>query len=76
MYHYVLIHDSVRPFVTTSLVNKVIKKLLLNKGVIPAVQINDSIKVINKKKVVKNLDRNNIFTSQTPQGFILSSLID
>ncbi len=76
IYQYVLIHDSVRPFVTTSLVNKVIKKLLLNKGVIPAVQINDSIKVINKKKVVKNLDRNNIFTSQTPQGFILSNLIE
>ncbi len=76
MYHYVLIHDSVRPFVTESLVNKVIKKLILSKGVIPAIQINDSIKLINKKKVIKNIDRSNVFISQTPQGFILKNLID
>ena len=76
LYRYVLIHDSVRPFVTISLVNKVINKLMLNKGVIPAIQINDSIKVINKKKVVKNLDRSNVFVSQTPQGFILNNLIE
>ena len=76
MYRYVLIHDSVRPFVTPSLVNKVINKLMFNKGVIPAIQINDSIKVINKKKVVKNLDRRNLFVSQTPQGFILNNLIE
>ena len=75
IYQYVLIHDSVRPFVTTSLVNKVIKKLLLNEGVIPAIKINDSIKVINNNKVIKNLDRNKVFASQTPQ-VILNHLIE
>ena len=43
----------VKTFCNHKLVNKVINKLLLNKAVIPVIGINDSIKVINKKKLLK-----------------------
>ena len=56
----IVVHDAVRPFVTVSLVNKLMKKLISNKGVIPAVQINDSVKYINKEIIIKNLDRKNL----------------
>ena len=55
---------------TVSLINKVIKKLQSNEGVIPVIPITDSIKLVEKNKIIKNLDRNKIFVSQTHRDLI------
>ena len=70
-----MIHDAVRPFVSKSLINNVITKLSTANAVIPVVQINDSVKTIRKRKVIKNIDRSELFLSQTPQGFYLKDIV-
>ena len=70
-----MIHDAVRPFVSNSLINNIITKLSTANAVIPVIQINDSVKTIRKRKVIKNINRNELFLSQTPQGFYLKDIV-
>ena len=65
----VLIHDAARPNITVNIINKIIKSLKKNKAVIPCLKIKDSVKSINTKKRIKNLNRKQINITQTPQGF-------
>ena len=65
----VLIHDAARPNITVNIINKIIKNLKKNKAVIPCLKIKDSVKSINTKKRIKNLNRKQINITQTPQGF-------
>ncbi|MEC8100229.1 MAG: 2-C-methyl-D-erythritol 2,4-cyclodiphosphate synthase [Pseudomonadota bacterium] len=75
IYKHILIHDAVRPFASTRLINNIIRKLSTTNAVIPVIQINDSVKVIRKRKVIKNIDRSELFLSQTPQGFYLKDIV-
>ena len=75
IYKYILIHDAVRPFVSNSLIDNIISKLSTANAVIPVIQINDSVKVIRKRKVIKNINRSELFLSQTPQGFYLKDIV-
>ena len=75
IYKYILIHDAVRPFVSNSLIDNIITKLSTANAVIPVIQINDSVKVIRKRKVIKNINRSELFLSQTPQGFYLKDIV-
>ncbi|SHN60732.1 bifunctional 2-C-methyl-D-erythritol 4-phosphate cytidylyltransferase/2-C-methyl-D-erythritol 2,4-cyclodiphosphate synthase [Desulfovibrio litoralis] len=78
---HVLIHDSARPFASTSLANKIIQ--VLNDGgdaVIPGVKVSDTIKQIQENngtiEVKQTPDRNLLRAVQTPQGFKLKELKD
>ena len=64
----VMIHDAARPNFSTQLLEKLINELKINDCVIPAIQPIDSVKekFFNK---IKNLKRNNIYLTQTPQAF-------
>jgi len=65
----VLIHDSVRPNITNTLISKLINKLEIYDAVLPIIEINDALKKIKNNKVIKHLDRNYFSLAQTPQGF-------
>ena len=71
----VLIHDAARPNTSTKLIKKIIRKLRTNKAVIPAVQVKDSVKRIDKKTYLFNLERKNLLLSQTPQGFNFKDIL-
>ncbi len=64
----ILIHDAARPNFSTNLIYKLFKELKFVKCVVPTIKINDSVKYKNKNKII-NLNRNNIYLTQTPQGF-------
>jgi len=66
---YVLIHDGVRPFITTDLINRVVEKMLLTGAAVPGILPKDTVKVINKRRVDETLGRNSLRLIQTPQGF-------
>lgn len=68
---YILIHDGVRPFTTKKTISNVLKKLFQKNiaGVIPVINLKDTIKKINNGKVVATLDRSELAAVQTPQGF-------
>ena len=64
----VLIHDAARPDFSIKLLKDLIKNLKKNTAVIPVIKPKDSIKYKIKKELY-NLNRDQIFLSQTPQAF-------
>ncbi|SVB51261.1 uncharacterized protein METZ01_LOCUS204115, partial [marine metagenome] len=72
----VLIHDSARPLPTKKLISKIIYKLKKNHVVVPVIKINDATKRIKKNMIFKNINRNSLRFSQTPQGFTFKKIYE
>lgn len=73
----ILIHDAVRPFVSKNIIDNVITSLKEgNKAVIPAIKISDTIKESDGNNIIRTLDREKLYSVQTPQGFKLDSIIE
>jgi len=68
-YDNVLVHDVVRPFVSSELISDVINSLENNDAVVPVVELSDTIKICKNDFVEKTLERKNLRAVQTPQGF-------
>ena len=64
----VLIHDGVRPMISKNLINKSIKLVMSNVGVIPITPVTNTIRQINGDES-KYLKRSSLFNVQTPQCF-------
>ncbi len=65
----VLIHDGVRPFVSSNLIKRIIEEVERYGAVIPGISISDTIKRVEKGQIIATLNRDEIFAVQTPQGF-------
>ena len=72
----VLIHDAARPSPSSKTINEVIAKLNNNHAVVPVVKINDATKRVKKNKIFKNIQRDTLNFSQTPQGFTFSEIYE
>ena len=72
---YIFIHDAVRPFFSDQLIKSILKELNNYEGVIPAIDIHDSIRNL-KKDSYENIPRKNLKIIQTPQGFKLNSIFN
>jgi 2-C-methyl-D-erythritol 4-phosphate cytidylyltransferase len=72
----ILIHDSVRPFVSEKLIKKLIHEAIRYKAVIPVIPISDTIKEVNNGFIIKSLSREKLKRAQTPQVFEYSLLLD
>jgi len=72
----VLIHDSARPFPSKELINKIISNIKKNDAVIPVIKINDATKRVEKNIVFKNIERDSLRLSQTPQGFTFKKIYE
>lgn len=72
----VLVHDAARPLVAPNIVQRVIDRLLIGDvaGVVPAIPVSDTIKRVAQAHVVETVDRNDLVSVQTPQGFDLRTL--
>ena len=65
----VLVHDGVRPLVSTEKIHEVIQKTRETGAAILAVPIKDTIKRGEDRMVEETLDRTKLWAVQTPQGF-------
>ena len=65
----VLIHDCARPSPSKKLIGKVIFNLKRNDAVVPIIKVNDATKRVEKNMIFKNIKRDSLRLSQTPQGF-------
>jgi 2-C-methyl-D-erythritol 4-phosphate cytidylyltransferase len=66
----VLIHDGARCLATPDLFDRCAAKLMTCPGLIAAVTVKDTIKVVAKTGIVESTpDRANLWAAQTPQGF-------
>lgn len=70
----VLIHDSARPIASSSLFLRVYKATKKYGNAIPVIPIPDTVKKVEDHLIIKTIDRDKLFLSQTPQGFKLSLL--
>lgn len=66
---FVIIHDGDRVFVKKSLIKKIIKELKKHPAVVCGVPIKDTVKEVGKMGVIKTLEREKLWSIQTPQGF-------
>ncbi len=70
--NFVAIHDSARAFVSSKLIYACINFLEENQsfmGVVPALDLTDTIKLLDKDKISHTLDRKSLKAVQTPQVF-------
>lgn len=65
----VLVHDGVRPLVGQDLIERVIAAAQEKGAAVPAIPVEDTIKLIQKQEVRQTLEREGLFRIQTPQGF-------
>ena len=72
----VLVHDSARSLASTELFNRVADAVFENQiGVIPALQVADTIKKYKGDVIQETIERSNLVRAQTPQGFLASVLV-
>ena len=72
---FILIHDCARPFLNEKLVNDLVQNTSLNNGCIPAIKVVDSLRKVKDKKIYKSINRNNLFSIQTPQAFPFKKIL-
>ncbi|MBK9249200.1 MAG: 2-C-methyl-D-erythritol 4-phosphate cytidylyltransferase [Ignavibacteria bacterium] len=66
----VLVHDSVRPFISQNLISTVVSTAIQSGAAIPVLNCKETIKLVNSNGIViQTLDRNLLRSVQTPQGF-------
>jgi 2-C-methyl-D-erythritol 4-phosphate cytidylyltransferase len=72
----VLIHDGARCLITPDLFDRCTTELETCDGLIAAVPVKDTIKVVhsNTQVVASTPDRSNLWAAQTPQGFAVEKL--
>ena len=72
----VLIHDAARPFPSKKIINEIINKIRKNHAVVPIIKVNDATKRVEKKIIFKNIKRNTLRFSQTPQAFTYKKIYE
>lgn len=65
----VLVHDGARPFITTPIITRLVEKAAEEGAAIAAVPVKDTIKRVEKGKVVETVERSSLWSVQTPQAF-------
>jgi 2-C-methyl-D-erythritol 4-phosphate cytidylyltransferase len=73
----VLVHDGARCLVTPGLIRRVVAAALEDPaadGVVPALPVSDTVKVVENGTVLETLDRTKLHAVQTPQAFRLGLL--
>tara|TARA_R110000772_G_scaffold32506_6_gene79509 strand:+ start:342 stop:1502 length:1161 start_codon:yes stop_codon:yes gene_type:complete len=73
----VLIHDAARPFVSHSLMDRVIAATVQVGAAIPALPVIDTLKQSqNGQTIQATVSRQGLYRAQTPQGFHLETILD
>ncbi len=71
----VLIHDGVRPFVSTALMDRLMHRAIQAGGCIPVVPVTDTLKQVDDRhRIIRTVDRSRLFRAQTPQVFLLDRI--
>ena len=71
---WVLVHDAARPFVTLENIDKLLDQAKLGHNAILAHPISDTVKLAEENRIVKTLDRKNLWGAETPQLCQVSAL--
>jgi len=72
----VLVHDAARPLVEVSLVESVFRAAAETGAALPLLGLVDTVKRVRDGQVLETLDRGELGTAQTPQGFRFPLLVE
>ena len=72
----ICIHDAVRPFVNTNLIQNLVASIEKHDGVILALPSTDTIKQVVSDQILVTLPRETIWRAQTPQLFFKNPLLE
>lgn len=73
----ILIHDGARPLVTESVITKVVHELDKVDACIVGVKAKDTFKLVDESGMIKEtVNRDKLYTIQTPQGFHRNTIIE
>lgn len=70
----VLVHDGVRPLVSSELIGRIIEAVQEKGAAVPVIPLKDTVKRVDGQEVKQTLEREKLFRVQTPQGFDYSVL--
>ncbi|WP_136657319.1 bifunctional 2-C-methyl-D-erythritol 4-phosphate cytidylyltransferase/2-C-methyl-D-erythritol 2,4-cyclodiphosphate synthase [Nitratireductor sp. XY-223] len=75
---HVLVHDGVRPFVSSAVIDRVVEALESGEqAALPVVAVADTLKKsITGEHVDGTISRTGLYGAQTPQGFAYSAILD
>lgn len=65
----VLVHDGVRPLITGDLLDRVIDAAQEKGAAVPVIPVEDTLKLVRGKDVLRTVAKTGLFRVQTPQGF-------
>jgi 2-C-methyl-D-erythritol 4-phosphate cytidylyltransferase len=71
---FIWIHDAARPFVSSDLIQRLFDQSRYHDGVVPVIDVVDTLKQVKDHYVLKTLDRSDVKAVQTPQVFKSSVL--
>lgn len=71
----ILIHDAVRPFASTDLIDRVIASLEQNDAVVPALPVSSTLKAVHGGMVTGTIPREGLQAAETPQGFRYAAIL-
>ena len=72
----VLIHDAARPFLSASVINRLLDALSDADGAVPGLLVADSLRRGADDLMVGSIDREGLWRAQTPQAFRLNTIRD
>jgi len=72
---HILIHDAARPFLSVALFKRLAAALDDDYGVLPLLPVTDALKRSDSEGVLSSFPRENLWLTQTPQGFPRDMLI-
>jgi 2-C-methyl-D-erythritol 4-phosphate cytidylyltransferase len=71
----VLVHDAARPLLPQEVVERVLAPFSEGwDGVVPALALPDTVKRVEESRVVETLQRDGLYSVQTPQAFVAATL--
>ena len=72
---YVMVHDAARPLVSGALLKRLMEATDERVGAVPVLPIAEAVKCIGADGRVRAMDREGLFTTQTPQSFFRKPLM-
>lgn len=71
---YVAIHDACRPLFADKIIVKGFGLVRNYQALIPVIPLTDTVKIIKRNKVIRTIDRKDLYCVQTPQFFEINLL--
>lgn len=73
-FDYVMVHDAARPFISVSLMRRLMEETSEGVGAVPVLPASDAIKRIDGERV-EAVERDGLYMTQTPQSFYRPTLM-